>query len=344
MNVLRNTWYAFGLSQELAQSGLLARTVAGEAVVAFRREDGSIAALRDRCAHRFVPLSMGKVVGDTVECPYHGLRYDATGACVHSPVEKSAIPRAARVRSYPLMERHGLLWLWLGEPGLADPGLLPDFAFLDDPSRGNVGGAMHSKANYELVIDNLTDLTHVQFVHGKFLASEAFPRLTHTMRKEGDSVVKTLVLPRGKPPAFYAAGMADPGMLIDVTYEARWTPPSLVKLTITACPSDEPGRRLFETLSAHLVTPETATTSHYFFMNSRDHHVGDPAFDERVREWQRIGFGDEDKPMLEAQQRAIGDVDPLSRWRVLLPTDAGAVRARRVLASKIAAEAASCAA
>ena len=128
-------------------------------------------------------------------------------------------------------------------------------------------------------------------------------------------------------------------MLIDVTFEARWNPPSLIKLTITASSSDEPGRTLFKTMSAHLVTPETATTSHYFYVNSRDHHVGDVAYDERVREWQRIGFGEEDKPMLEAQQRAIGDAELMSLKPVLLPTDAGAVRARRVLASKIAAEA-----
>ena len=341
MNVLRNTWYVFGLADELPQSGLLARTVADEPIVAFRREDGGVAALLDRCAHRFVPLSMGHVVGDHVECPYHGLRYDGTGACVFSPVAKTPAPKAARVRSYPLAERYGLLWLWLGEAAEADPALIPDFAFLDDPQRGTVGGTMHTKANYELVIDNLADLTHVQFVHGRFLASEAFGRLTHTMRQDGDSIIKTLVLPRGKPPAYYAASMPDPDMPIDITYEARWTPPSLVKLTISACPSDEPGRKLFEIMSAHLVTPETSKTSHYTFMNSRDHHVGDPAYDERVREWQRIGFSEEDKPMLEAQQRAIGDADPMTLRPVLLPTDAGAVRARRILAARIAAENAS---
>ena len=344
MKFLRNTWYAFGLSHELAVSGLLSRVVAEEPVVAFRQENGSIAALRDRCAHRFVPLSMGKVVGSTVECPYHGLRYDATGACVHSPVEKTAIPKAARVGSYPVMERYGVLWLWLGEAGRADPGLLADFAFLDDKRRATVSGAIHSKANYEFVIDNLADLTHVQFVHSKFHKSEAFARLTHTLREDVDSVIKTLVLPQGRPSARFAPAVPDPEMLIDVTFEARWTPPSLVKLTTSACPSDEPGKKLFETLSAHLVTPETATTSHYFYLHSRDHHVGDPVHDERTREWQRIGFGEEDRPMLEAQQRAIGNAELMSLKPVLLPTDAGAVRARRVLASKIAAETAACAA
>ena len=242
---------------------------------------------------------------------------------------------------YPLMERHGLLWLWLGDADRADPAVLPDFAFLDDPRRGTVGGTMHTRANYELVIDNLADLTHIQFVHGATLGSEAFPRLTHTVRREGDSVVKTLVLPRGKASGFNAAAVSDPDMLIDVTYEARWTPPSLIKLTSSACPSDQPDRLLFQMQSAHLVTPETAATSHYIFVHSRDHHIGDTAYDERVREWQRIAFGDEDKPMLEAQQRAIGDADLMTLRPVVLPTDAGAIRARRVLASRIAAETAS---
>lgn len=201
---------------------------------------------------------------------------------------------------------------------------------------------MHAKANYELIIDNPADLTHVQYIHSEFQASEAFPRLTQAMRQDGDSVIKMLTLPGGKAQAAYHSALPDPDMLIDLTFEARWSLPSLVLLVISGTPAVEPGRKLFEIRSAHLVTPETATTSHYFYINSRDHRVGDPAVDRQVREWQRIGFGEQDKPMLEPQQRSIGDADVMSLKPVLLPTDAGAVRARRVLASKIAAEATPC--
>ncbi len=341
MNVLRNTWYAFGFPDELT-TGFLTRVVAGEPIVAYRLPDGTLAALQDRCAHRFVPLSMGRLVGDAIECAYHGLRYGPDGACVHSPVERTPIPRNARVRSYPIVERYGVLWVWLGERERADPASLPDFAFLEDKRRGNVGGTMHANANYELVIDNLADLTHIQYVHGEFQASEAFPRLTHAMRQDGDSVFKTLTLPAGQAPAIYHPGLPRADMLVDLTFEARWSPPSLVRLVISATPAGEPGPRLFEINSAHLVTPETATTCHYFYVNSRDHRVGDPEVDQQIREWQRIGFGQQDKPMLEAQQRSIGEADVMSLRPVLLPTDAGAIRARRVLAAKIAAEAAPC--
>jgi vanillate O-demethylase monooxygenase subunit len=338
MAFLQNTWTMIGWADEL-DAGFVHRTVADQPVLVYRRQDGTPAALHDRCPHRIVPLHRGHQRGDAIECGYHGLRFGADGRCVQHPVEGQPIPAAAKVRAYPVAERHGILWVWLGDPARADVSRIADFAFLTDPRRSNVAGYAHMKANYLLSIDNLCDLTHVQFVHGEFQGSEAFSRLQVNVRQDGDTVFTTLTLPGGRPPPFFASAMADPEQPIDLVMTARWNAPGLIELTFLAYP---PGRRdtpHFESRSAHIVTPESATTSHYFYVNSRSHALGDPGVDAHVREWQRIGFGEQDKPMLEAQQQCLGERDVLDFQPVLLGSDAGAMRVRRVLTALLEAEA-----
>src|SRR5260370_11583536 len=113
---LRNAWDVAGWSDNLADGQLLSRTILKEPIVLFRKSDGHIAALQDRCPHRFAPLHMGKIVGgDRVQCPYHGLEFDASGACVLNPHGTKNIPPRARVRSYPVTEKHKAIWIWMGE-------------------------------------------------------------------------------------------------------------------------------------------------------------------------------------------------------------------------------------
>src|SRR5690606_1963492 len=108
---VRNAWYVLGWSTEIGDKPM-ARRVLNEPVVAFRKTDGVAVALLDRCAHKLVPLSLGKVVDDTLQCGYHGMRYDCSGVCVHVPGQER-IPPAARVRSFPLAERYGAVWIWM---------------------------------------------------------------------------------------------------------------------------------------------------------------------------------------------------------------------------------------
>src|SRR5262245_28073206 len=124
---LHNAWYVAAWSDDLADGQLLARTILKEPVVLYRTADGGVAALEDRCPHRFAPLHMGKIVkGDAVQCPYHGLEFDSSGACVLNPHGTKNIPPRARVRSYPVTEKHKAIWIWMGErePDLAK---VPDF-------------------------------------------------------------------------------------------------------------------------------------------------------------------------------------------------------------------------
>ena len=104
---VRNAWYVAAWSDDVGDGQLVPRTVMNEPIVLYRKADGSPAALHDRCPHRFAPLSMGKIVnGDGVQCPYHGLEFDASGACTLNPHGTKNIPPRARVRSFPAIEKH----------------------------------------------------------------------------------------------------------------------------------------------------------------------------------------------------------------------------------------------
>ncbi len=144
---------------------MLARTVCNQKLVIFRRTDGSVAALEDACWHRLLPLSMGTLDGDEVTCGYHGLVFNAEGRCTHMPSQETLNPSAC-VRSYPVVERHRFIWVWPGDASLADPALIPDLHWNDDPAWAGDGKLITVKCDYRLVVDNLMDLTHETFVHG----------------------------------------------------------------------------------------------------------------------------------------------------------------------------------
>jgi phenylpropionate dioxygenase-like ring-hydroxylating dioxygenase large terminal subunit len=107
MGYLLNTWYVACWAHDVTDE-LYARTLFEQPVLIYRKRDGVAVAIADRCPHRFAPLSMGRLVGDNVQCGYHGLEFDGSGACVKNPHGK-AMPAACKVRSYPLEERYGIL-------------------------------------------------------------------------------------------------------------------------------------------------------------------------------------------------------------------------------------------
>ena len=338
MAFLKNTWYMMGWAAELSQPGAMVhRRIAGEPILAYRLSDGRVNAILDRCPHRFVPLHRGRQVGDDIECGYHGLCFGPDGKCVKNPVDGATIPKAAKVRVFPATERHSALWVWLGDAQRADPDAIPDFSFLVDPNRSVVAGHTLTQASADLAIDNLSDLTHVQYVHREFQASEAFPRLKVEATQDGNCITTRLILPGGRPPPFFTNALPD-SQPVDLVFDARWNPPSLIKLTFRAYAPGDRSKPLLDSISAHIVSAQTETSCHYFYANARDFALNDPAVDEKVREWQRIGFSEQDKPLLEAQQASIGDADLMSLGPALMATDAGSVRIRRTLKALIDAE------
>ena len=160
-----NAWYAAAWDHEVGRN-LLAKTIAGRPIVFYRTTAGRAVALADACWHRLAPLSMGKLRGDDeIMCGYHGICYDADGRATFMPAQDTINP-SATVHSYPVVERHRYVWVWPGDPALADPDAVPDLHYNDHPDWAGDGKTIHVNCSYQLIVDNLMDLTHEQFVHG----------------------------------------------------------------------------------------------------------------------------------------------------------------------------------
>jgi vanillate O-demethylase monooxygenase subunit len=171
---LRNCWYAAGWSRDFATAALTGVTILNEPVVIYRTRDGEAVALQDRCCHRFAPLSMGRIEGDDLRCMYHGLKFAPSGKCIEIPGQ-AKIPPQACVRNYPIIDRHSIAWIWMGDAARADEALIPNFVGVDDPTWAMKPGRMDYNANYVLINDNLLDLSHLAFLHSKSLGASFTP-------------------------------------------------------------------------------------------------------------------------------------------------------------------------
>ena len=342
MAFLRNTWYCAGWSADLGADDLNARILLNEPVLLYRKEDGTPVAIGDRCPHRFAPLHLGRKQGDCVACPYHGLVYGPSGECVHNPHGKGVIPARARVPSYLLVERYDALWIWMGDPSLADPAQIPDFSDSSArPGWGHVRGYLDVPVPYEMVTDNLMDLGHVPYLH-TFLASQGpLPdgfREERALKQDGDIVwsmhrnLNTVLNP------LFKLLWTDAPEIVEGYFDMRWTPPSNLLLQAGAAKMDgrrEDGAR---TPMAHLLTPATESRTHYFWSQARNRRTDEPAIDEQMKAGIDHAFRNEDEAMLKQCFELMGTTDLLSLQPVLMPGDGPAMRVRKILAARIEAE------
>jgi phenylpropionate dioxygenase-like ring-hydroxylating dioxygenase large terminal subunit len=336
MRCLQNIWYVAAWAHEVTDE-LFSRKIAGEAIVFFRTSNGSVAAVEDRCPHRFAPLSMGRIRGDNVECGYHGLQFDASGACAHNPHGK-VIPAACRVKSFQVVERHNILWVWMGDPTLANPDTIPDFGYLVDPERKTIYGGTAVAASYELIADNLMDASHTQYVHLDLLGTEAFANSEHKVIEEGNSVHSNYMIANSAVPAAYRDYFDADIERVDYSVNFQWQPPGLVINRVSLVPADRPEKAVYRT-GTHLMTPETETSCHYFFAHTRNFQLHDTRVDARTRRWQKLGLTEQDGPIIEACQRVMGDESDLTKLKpILFPFDEAAVRVRRVIDRMIKVE------
>lgn len=340
MAFLKNVWYVAAWADEVTDA-MLPRRIIGKPVVIYRRRDGKAVALEDRCPHRFAPLHMGKLVGDEIECAYHGLRFDCSGACTVNPHGNGQIPAKAFVRSYPLQECYNLLWIWMGDPDKADAALIPEFEFLGDPQFQNVKGYTLAEGHYELMTDNIMDLGHIEFLHPGLLGSDAVRRAKSEILQTGNTVHSNrLTSNEVLPPVlqkWYEAGAQKVQRWLNV----RWDAPAVMKLTVGVLPEGQPREQANESQGCHLMTPATELTTHYFWAQGRNWGQRDPEMDKLRLDSLRKAFDTQDKPMIEAVQINMGTTDLDSLGPLMLATDGGPVRARRVLKQLVAAEAAS---
>lgn len=337
MEFVRNNWYAAAWSDDIGRA-LVGKTFLNEPIVLYRKEDGTPNAIEDRCPHRLVPLSLGKLDGDVVECVYHGLRFNCSGECIENPCGNGFIPDRAKVRAYPLSEQWGVVWIWMGEPELANPQLIPDLHCLTDTSKYTaIRGTMQVNANHLLLMDNLTDLSHASFTHIKALESRELAS-EETKVSEENGVVWTRIYQKGTPVPPLLALLGDVPEKMDHWLESCSYAPGVIVTYWGYTPTGKSREEGYDTVNPHLLTPETDCSSHYLWASTRDFRLGDDELSQQIYEMAYEAFEFEDKPVLEAQQRMMGDRDLMDLQPVLLPNDAGSARSRRIVERRIAAE------
>ncbi len=331
--LLRNAWYIAAWADEITDAPL-ARRICDEPIVLFRDSDGRAAALADRCCHRAAPLSMGSIVAEGLQCGYHGLVFDAVGRCVHIPGQPR-IPEEARVRSYPLVEKDALVWLWIGDPAKADPAKIVDFPYHNDPANWPNKHDMYPiKGNYLLMIDNLMDLTHLGYLHAKTVGGNPGQHV--------DAEMKTVRTPTGLkftrwmknsvPPPSYVKAAGFTGR-VDRWQEFEFAAPSSVLQWTGAADvgtGAPEGRREggFQFRLFHGLTPETETSCLYFWSVANGYRQNEPEATEQLYREIAPTFV-EDRVMVEAQQARLSEFGDAGL--IDIASDATRLRMRRIL-------------
>jgi phenylpropionate dioxygenase-like ring-hydroxylating dioxygenase large terminal subunit len=332
-----NAWYAAAWDAEVKQV-LLPRTICGKHVVMYRKADGAIAALEDACWHRLVPLSKGRLEGDTVVCGYHGLKYNAQGRCTFMPSQETINPSAC-VRAYPAVERHRFIWLWMGDPAAADPSTVPDMHWNDDPAWAGDGKTIHVKCDYRLVLDNLMDLTHETFVHSSSIGNAALLEAPFEVTHGKETATVTRWMRGIEPPAFWAKQLGQGGP-VDRWQIIRFEAPCTIAIDVGVAPAgsgapDGDRSHGVNGFVLNTITPETDSTCHYFWAFVRNYRLAEQRLTTEIRDGV-AGIFREDELILEAQQQAM-DENP-GRVFYNLNIDTGAMWARRAIDRMIARE------
>lgn len=223
---LKNFWYCAGWDYELSQGrdALLTRRIAGVPVVLYRKRDGAVIAMEDRCCHRQAPLSKGRKEEDALRCMYHGWKFAPSGKCIEIPGQEN-IPDRACVRSFPVIEKNNWIWIWMGDPAKADPDLIC-FAIGPGHSDWNIKTSqVQVNTNYRLELANLTDLSHISWVHDKtFGGTTAYSTTkgTHTLTPRG---IDSEMWLRSVPAIRFVQHLFPPGTLLDLHFDVQMTLP-----------------------------------------------------------------------------------------------------------------------
>jgi len=337
-----NSWYPIAWTHEIGRA-LFARKICDRDIVLYRRADGEVAALEDACWHRLLPLSLGRLIGDQVMCGYHGLVFNSAGRCTFMPAQKTINPSAC-VRAYPVVERHRLVWVWPGDPALADPSILPDFHWNDGADwKGEGGTFVGLKCDYRLVVDNLMDLTHETYVHSESIGHDAILDTPFDVTHGERTATLSRCMIGIEAPPFWAQQLGRPGP-VDRWQIVTFQAPNVVVGDVGVAPTGTgapEGDRAQGVNGAFLaaLAPETATSCHYFWNFVRTFRTDDAELTRRLTVAHvnaGAGVYDQDHRVLEAQQRAI-TANPRQPF-YNLNIDAGALWARRKIDLLIAAE------
>ncbi|QAZ38734.1 vanillate O-demethylase oxygenase [Methylibium sp. Pch-M] len=308
---VKNAWYCAGWDKDLSlgRDGLLARRIAGESLVLYRRPDAAVVAMEDRCCHRHAPLSLGRKEGDSIRCMYHGMKFGPDGRCTEIP-GMSRIPEKACVRTYPVVERDNWIWVWMGEPAKADPALICEAIGPGDPAWNLRLGYVRVDTNYRQEIANLADLSHVAWVHSQTLGgSEAWSNIKprHELTERG---IDTRYCVRRTAPPSFARHLFPDGALFDIQVHVRMSVPCNFILHFSvhevgsATEGPTNGRLVLDTFSSQAVTPRDAHSCDYYYSWGCSRATDMPGLTDLMHEANNDAFL-EDKAMLEGQYQRM---------------------------------------
>jgi vanillate O-demethylase monooxygenase subunit len=327
-------WYVAAYGEEVGRE-LLARTVCGEPLVLYRTEDGAAVALADRCVHRRYPLSKSRLEGDRIVCGYHGFTYDAGGRCVFVPGQQR-IPRTARVGAYPVVEQDSFVWVFIGDPALADAAAIPRAPWLDDPGYATVRGMEPLKARYELLVDNLMDLSHETYLHGGYIGTPevAETPISTEVDEDRNIVYVSRHMDDAECPPFYARSTGIEGRIVrwqDIEYR----PPCLYVLHSRIAPAgvlpaaDGSDPHGFHVEVVYAITPSTEHSTYDFWSVARDFAQDDADVTNYLRESNRTVVL-QDVVALDVLEEVIA-AEPAGYQELSINIDTGALAARRML-------------
>lgn len=304
---IRNAWYVAAWSGDV-QEKPLARTILGEPVLFFRGENGVVAALEDRCCHRGLPLRFGTVQGNNIVCGYHGATFNCAGKCVLIPGQ-AKIPTSMEVRSYPIVEQDDLIWIWTGDAEKADSKEIVSFPFHQEWPHLN--HTQHVKCDWQLMIGNLMDLTHLAYVHPSTIGGDpdahTQAKFDVTPNKNGVSFIRWLL--NTQPPKMYVDAVNFAGR-VDRWMQFEFIAPGTVKQFTGALNVGEgayesgPREGGFALRVFHNVTPETETSCFYFWSGCHGYRMDEPEVTKQLFAGLKTTF-EEDEAILEAQQASL---------------------------------------
>ncbi|MFK7901499.1 MAG: Rieske 2Fe-2S domain-containing protein [Nitratireductor sp.] len=340
---LKNAWYVAAWGHEVTQA-LSQIIVLNEKICIYRTSKNEIVALEDACPHRKLPLSKGRIKDDNLECGYHGLTFDCAGQCVWAP-GAGRIPSNAQVRSYPVHEKYGLIWIWMGNAAIADIDEIFDIPNFDNPAWGkNSGKAMELDCNYLYMCDNLLDPTHVAWVHEGSFGQAATKETPLRVSKRDDGIIVHRWMENVEPAPFYKKVIAFEGNCDRLQhYEVRYPSHAIIKAVFT--PAGTGGEKSTENETLHedvfimdsynFMTPITEKKTRYYWFQLRNIRPNDEALSKLMSDDVKKAF-DEDVAVLNAVQ--IG-MDNKTSPHIDLSIDSGQLRFRRKLQAMIQEEA-----
>ena len=338
---IKNTWYVACMPNDF-QDKPLGRKICGESMVFYRGAQGQAVALEDFCPHRGAPLSLGFVKDGNLVCGYHGLEMGCEGKTIAMPGQR--VRGFPAIRSFPVVERYGFVWVWPGQVDKASEDLIPKFEFFDNPAWAYGGGLYHIACDYRLMVDNLMDLTHETYVHASTIGQKEIDEVPCVTTTEGDHVTTSRFMENISAPPFWKMALRGNKLADDVPVD-RWqichfTPPSHVMIEVGVAHAGHGGYHAPDHVKAYsvvvdFITPETETSIWYFWGMARKFQPQDTALTASIREGQGKIFS-EDLQMLELQQKNL--LAHPTRELLKLNIDAGGVQSRRVIDRLLAQE------